>query len=314
MAQYPFKNLVFKGGGVKGIAYVGALKALENAGILPEITGFAGTSAGAITAALASCKISSDALNTFLSSTNYNDFKDKGSVFNFLNDLANHFGPYEGNYFLNDWFKIFLKQQGIDPNITFSGVYNSFGSSLKIFSTDLNTQTVQEFSEKTTPNVQIAFAVRASMSIPMFFRGWQFPDSQPTDHIYVDGGVMYNYPIDSFDSAASPLNQTLGFFLTDLTGQPTPPNGLTYGVTHMELYVKSLFEALLSSQDYMVQNNGFEENRTIQINDFGIAATDFDITPAQAQQLYNSGLNSTQNFLTKLDNNITSFLQKKGLM
>lgn len=84
MAQYPFKNLVFKGGGVKGIAYVGALKALENAGILPEITGFAGTSAGAITAALASCKISSDALNTFLSSTNYNDFKDKGSVLSLI--------------------------------------------------------------------------------------------------------------------------------------------------------------------------------------------------------------------------------------
>jgi NTE family protein len=314
MAQYPYKNLVFKGGGVKGIAYVGALKALENANIMPQITGFAGTSAGAITAALASCKISSDALNTFLSSTNYNDFKDKGGVFNFLNDLANHFGPYEGNYFLNDWFKVFLKQQGVNPNITFSGVYDTFGSNLKIFSTDLNTQTIQEFSQKTTPNVKIALAVRASMSIPMFFRGWQFPDNQPTDHIYVDGGVMYNYPIDAFDGNSTPLNQTLGFFLTDLTGQPTTPNSLTFGVTNMELYVKSLFEGLMSSQDYMVQNNGFEESRTIQINDFGISATDFDISPSQAKQLYNSGLNSTQNFLAKIDNNITAFLQKKGLL
>lgn len=314
MEKYPFRNLVFKGGGVKGIAYVGALKALENAGIMSQITGFAGSSAGAITAALAACKIGSDALNEFLTETNYNDFKDKGGLFNFLNDMANNFGPYEGDYFLYDWFKVFLKQQGVDSNITFSGVYDTFGSNLKVFSTDLNTQTIQEFSVKKTPNVQIAMAVRASISIPMFFQGWQFPDFQPTDHIYVDGGVMYNYPIDAFDRKNTIPNQTLGFFLTNLTGQPAAPNNLTFGVTQMELYVKSLFEALMNSQDYRVQNNGFEENRTVQINDLGIAATDFDITKAQALQLYDSGLNSTQNFLTKMDNNIKTFLQGKGLL
>lgn len=172
MTNYSYKNLVFKGGGVKGIAYVGALKALENANIMPQITGFAGTSAGAITAALAACRISSDALNTFLRTTNYNNFKDKGGIFNYLNDLANDFGPYEGDYFLNDWFKAFLTQQGIDPDITFAGVSAKFGTTLKVFSTDLNIQTIQEFSTKETPNVQIAMAVRASMSIPMFFRNF----------------------------------------------------------------------------------------------------------------------------------------------
>jgi NTE family protein len=46
--NYPYQNLVFKGGGVKGIAYVGALKALEEANVMAQITGFAGTSAGSI--------------------------------------------------------------------------------------------------------------------------------------------------------------------------------------------------------------------------------------------------------------------------
>lgn len=299
MKTYPYKNLAFKGGGVKGIAYVGALKALENANIMPQITGFAGTSAGAITAALAACRISSDALNTFLSTTNYNNFKDRGGIFNFLNDLANHFGPYEGDYFLNNWFKTFLSQQGIDPDITFAGVTAKFGTILNVFSTDLNIQTIQEFSTKETPNVQIAMAVRASMSIPLFFRAWQFPDSQPNSHIYVDGGVMYNYPIDAFDSDETAANETLGFYLTDLTGNPTPPNDLTFGVSHLETYIKSLFESLMDSQNVMVQENGFEEERTVQVNDLGISAIDFGITPAQALQLYNSGLNATQTFLNK---------------
>lgn len=295
-----FKNLVFKGGGVKGIAYVGALKALENANVLSQITRFAGTSAGAITAALAACRISSDALKTFLSTTNYNDFKDKGGIFNFLNDLANHFGAYEGDYFLDDWFKVFLSKQGVDPDITFSGVNQKFGTTLKVFSTDLNLQQIQVFSAETTPDVKIAEAVRASMSIPMFFRAWQFSDGNPNKHIYVDGGVMYNYPIDTFDSVDSP-DATLGFFLTDFNPNDDKPNDLSFGISHLELYIKSVFESLMNSQDVMVNENKFEESRTVRIDDLGIAATDFGITQAQAQQLYDSGLKATQDFLSKIN-------------
>lgn len=48
----PPENLVFKGGGVKGLAYVGAIKILEEKGILGEVKRVAGTSAGAITSTL----------------------------------------------------------------------------------------------------------------------------------------------------------------------------------------------------------------------------------------------------------------------
>ena len=49
---YHFKNLVFEGGGVKGIAYVGALEVLDKEGILKNIKRVAGTSAGAMVAVL----------------------------------------------------------------------------------------------------------------------------------------------------------------------------------------------------------------------------------------------------------------------
>lgn len=171
-----------------------------------------------------------------------------------------------------------------------------FGTTLKVFSTDLNLQKIQVFSEATTPNVKIAEAVRASMSIPMFFRAWKFPDGNPNTHIYVDGGVMYNYPIDTFDSDDSP-EATLGLFLTDLNPDDAKPNDLTFGITHLELYIKSVFESLMNSQNVMVNENKFEESRTVKIDDLGISATDFGITPAQAQQLYDSGLKNTQDFL-----------------
>lgn len=49
---YKFRNLVFEGGGVKGIAYVGALGVLEERKITLNIERIGGTSAGAINAIL----------------------------------------------------------------------------------------------------------------------------------------------------------------------------------------------------------------------------------------------------------------------
>ncbi len=294
ITNFPFKNLVFKGGGVKGIAYIGALKALETTGIMPQIKGYAGTSAGAITASLASLNISSDSLNQFLGQTNYENFKDGGGIIKETEDLLNHFGLYQGNYFLNNWYKVFLKNQKIDPNITFADVKSEFGNVLKVFATNLITQSVQTFSPDSTPNIMVADAVRASMSIPLFFQAWKFQNGDPSFDIFVDGGVMYNYPIDTFDDKFK-KEETLGLFLTNTT--KIQPNSLDYGVKNIETYVKSLFESLMNSQDNIIQNSDFEKERTIQINDLGISATDFSITAQQVLALYNSGLKSTQKFL-----------------
>ncbi|MBI3236710.1 MAG: patatin-like phospholipase family protein, partial [Chlamydiales bacterium] len=60
-------NLVFQGGGPKGMAYVGALRTMEQLNVLTEVRRVAGTSAGAITAALLSVGYTSRELETFLS-------------------------------------------------------------------------------------------------------------------------------------------------------------------------------------------------------------------------------------------------------
>lgn len=57
---YPFKNSVFEGGGVKGIAYVGAMEVLEEKGVLENIQRVGGTSAGAINALLLGLNYSLD--------------------------------------------------------------------------------------------------------------------------------------------------------------------------------------------------------------------------------------------------------------
>ena len=79
-------DAVFEGGGVKGVALIGALKRLEE-----EEIGFgrvAGTSAGAVTAALVSARYKAEEIRDILWNKNFNDFaniflkrKDSGGFF-----------------------------------------------------------------------------------------------------------------------------------------------------------------------------------------------------------------------------------------
>ena len=56
------KNLVFEGGGVKGIAFVGALQQLYKHNLLTNIVNVAGTSAGSGVATLFACGYNTDEL------------------------------------------------------------------------------------------------------------------------------------------------------------------------------------------------------------------------------------------------------------
>ena len=60
MTQYPFKNLVFQGGGSKTFAYHGVIPVLEEVGVLRQIERVAGTSAGAMLAAILSFRLSAE--------------------------------------------------------------------------------------------------------------------------------------------------------------------------------------------------------------------------------------------------------------
>ncbi|NGX32002.1 MAG: hypothetical protein K1060chlam4_00040 [Candidatus Anoxychlamydiales bacterium] len=73
--RYP-DNLVFQGGGAKGILYVGVLRALENMHARKELKRVAGTSAGAITATLVALGFSSSKIREKLQNLDLKVFLD----------------------------------------------------------------------------------------------------------------------------------------------------------------------------------------------------------------------------------------------
>ena len=74
--DYPFRNLVFEGGGVKGIAYCGALGILDERDILSKIHRVGEASTGAINTSLLALEYTVDEVRDFLAGLDFNDFGD----------------------------------------------------------------------------------------------------------------------------------------------------------------------------------------------------------------------------------------------
>ena len=100
LVDYPFRNLVFEGGGVKGIAYCGALGVLDERGILSRIRRVGGASAGAINATLLALGCTVDEVREVLSRLDFNKFKDDD--FGIIRDakrLLRNFSWHKGYFF-----------------------------------------------------------------------------------------------------------------------------------------------------------------------------------------------------------------------
>ena len=93
-----YKNLVFDGGGARGIAYCGAIKVLENEGIMKNIVNFAGTSVGAIVAASLAVGYTADEIEEILLNKNFDEFRDNSNylLINFYQFIT-RYGWYRGN-------------------------------------------------------------------------------------------------------------------------------------------------------------------------------------------------------------------------
>lgn len=98
MLEKKIKNLVFEGGGVKGVAYIGAINVLSEKGILQGIEQVAGNSAGAITAGLVALRYSAEEIEKAVFDMDFNSFEDDKSY----RRVKSEYGLYAGDVFL-EW-------------------------------------------------------------------------------------------------------------------------------------------------------------------------------------------------------------------
>ncbi|MDD3545639.1 MAG: patatin-like phospholipase family protein [Kiritimatiellae bacterium] len=191
-----FRNLVFEGGGVRGIAYAGALRVLAGRGLLDGVRRAGGTSAGAISALLFVLGYTPDEQQEIYRSTAFAKFMDDS--FGFLRDfrrLWREFGWHKGDFF-TEWAGALVGAKLGNPRATFGDLRSAGQPDLYVTGTNLSTGYTETFSAERQAEMPLAEALRISMSIPLFFRAVRHG---PRDDVYVDGGVLANYPVKLFD-------------------------------------------------------------------------------------------------------------------
>ncbi len=194
------ENLIFSGGGVKGIGYGSALAVLDSLGVLNNIKGLAGTSIGAFVASLLSVGYSgAEIRESMLNEYTYEKMIGEMSPVRMLLSTS-AYGMNDGNQILKTIREKIEAKTG-SKKFTFSQLYERFGKVLKIFVTNLNLGTCQELNYETEPDMEIALAVRASISMPIIFD----PVLYKGDFL-VDGGMLNNFPKNAF-----PPENSVGF-------------------------------------------------------------------------------------------------------
>lgn len=314
-----YVDLVLEGGGVKGLGLAGAYSVLEERGF--EARNIAGTSAGAITAALIAADYTADELKEIIVSLDFTQFKDEGwedkvLLFHRTASLLLDQGIYEGKQFL-EWMRGLLAAKGIH---TFRDlIVEEFEDDpkyrwrLQVIASDVTGRRLlvlprdAELLGLDPDELAVAEAVRMSMSIPFFFEPVRIENAkEEREHIIVDGGMLSNFPVWLFDCATDeePEWPTFGLLLVEPEPEKSVSVRLTMerdrGVSALIDYVKAMAQTMMEAHDRMYVQQA-EWARTIGIPTLGVGTTEFDITRERALALYDSGRSATEKFLETWD-------------
>ena len=171
---------LFGGGAIRGMAYIGTIRALEELGIEYDIIG--GSSVGAIIAALIASGYKSYELENLFMKVNFDLFKDIHL------GIGKAFAISKGEIFL-DWLNELLlnKSENVrGKHITFKDV----DKQLVIITTNLTKFCTQEFSKAETPDFEVAQAIKISSSMPGLMAPYEYEGS-----FLVDGDLQKASPM-----------------------------------------------------------------------------------------------------------------------
>jgi predicted acylesterase/phospholipase RssA len=181
------RRIYLCGGGVNAIAHIGVLEELHKEEYLKLVEEWIGISAGSLLAMCLVAGYTMQEAREFLTGFDFNELSDPDSAPGWVVNA----GFDTGNR-LQRLVCALLNEKGYGPETTFAELYERSGMKLRVYATDLNSATLVEYSPASTPTYPLAYAVRASMSIPYYFQPVTCPQ---TGHMLVDGGVITNYPL-----------------------------------------------------------------------------------------------------------------------
>jgi len=185
----PPYRVSLSGGGIKGFAHIGALEVLEQRGLLKGVREYVGISAGALCAFGICIGCSLAEMRKLVTQLDFQSIQhlDPETMLNFPDTFGMDTGAN-----LEKLIITILKARHPEPAITFKQLLSKrIGPKLSVYATNIMKCLPQEFSAAKTPDVEVRFAVRASMAVPIYFTPLK---DETTGDLYLDGGIMCPSP------------------------------------------------------------------------------------------------------------------------
>jgi predicted acylesterase/phospholipase RssA len=257
----------------------------------------AGTSAGSIIAALIGAGASPEYLRKRIEEIDYGEFlapfaatpelASRGwltkSVSKILPGKINQVSKafYEGALHSSEYIERFVEDSLRELTGKRSTTFSDLILPTYVVATDVQGRNAKVWDRIATPDTPVAYAVRASCSIPFFF--------PPVDDRYVDGGLLANLPTFVFFEHGEPATtRVLAFGLMS----STDPESCK---ASPEAYVKAIVDTVIDGAGEL-QRRLFSVSRVL-IDTGDVAATDFDkVTPEINVRLADFGATATREF------------------
>lgn len=265
-------TLVLSAGGVRGMAFAGAIDELVRTGLvrLEDIRTFVGTSVGAFVC----CMLSIGCTNR--------DLLEVATHLRLENIAQMSLPTLMYKYGLDDQARlrefiaahVLLKLGTMDA--TFRDLADRRNVTLRVCASNLTTNTATYFSVATHPDMSIIDATLMSMALPPVFAPVRFEEA-----LYIDGAFLDSFPLHGCDPAT-----TLGLRLSW---------NVACNLNSLEqVYSRILFCALT----YAERNSTVDPAiPTVDINVGDVSAVNFSLPPAVLQGLVDGGRRAVARFI-----------------
>lgn len=276
---------LFGGGAIRGVSYIGAVKALEEFGIAP--TTLAGSSVGSIIAALLAVGYNSAELKEIFLKVNFDLFRDISL------GLGTVFALSKGEVFL-DWLRDLIEskfygekyKKGANRSVTFKDI----DKNLVIITTNLSNFECKEFSRYETPDFEIASAIRISCCMPGLMKPIEYNKT-----ILVDGDLQKSWPMWKLSKNLLLNDERILEFR--LEGYYDDNNNNLSGLD----YANAVYSCMTAMSTSFITNiyAGKDKFDYIVLNTGDVVVVDFNISAGKRNELMKIGYDQTMEYFKK---------------
>jgi len=281
MENYSKYLCIFGGGAVRGYTYLGVLKAFEEFNFRPQQ--LAGSSVGAVIAGFYAIGMDYFDISKVICDVNFELFKDINLKF------TPAFAISKGEVFLN-WLrenieKFYYKEdykKGQNSPVCFKDLDRDFF----VITTDLTNSCPFIFSKQTTPNFEVAQAIRASASMPGLLSPVEYEGK-----LLTDGDLMKSNPMWKLNPLLNP--EDLRILELRLEGVSNDNN-----IKNLFDYFNKIYSCITNySTDFIIDMYSNKDKFDyIKIDTKDLILVNFNIKQEIREKLFDIGYETTTKF------------------